>query len=80
MRPLLVVMSLAAASAVAQTRAPDRPSSTRTELVFEGDLIEGTTQTPDVELLTNESRPKHEGLLRVRTDFRREVLSSVSQL
>lgn len=80
MRHLLLVLSLAAASTFAQTRAPDRQSPSKTELVFEGDLIEGTTQAPDVELLTNESRPRHEGLLRVRTDFRREVLSSVSQL
>ena len=80
MRHVLVAFALSAATAFAQAPTTGRASLPKTELTFEGDLIEGTTQAPDVELLTRESRPRHERLLRVRTDFRREVLSSVSQL
>lgn len=79
MRPLLLVSFLLAATSFGQTRTPER-TAPKTEFVFDGDLIEGTTQAPDVELLTKETRPRHEGLLKVRTEFRREVLSSVSQL
>ena len=80
MRLLLLVVLALALPSLAQTNAPRGPVP-KTELIFgDGDLIEGTTQAPDVEVVQRDTRPKHEGLLKVRTSFRREVLESVSQL
>jgi hypothetical protein len=80
MRALLLVTLALALPSLAQT-TPARGAPPKTELIFgDGDLIEGTTQAPDVEVVQRDARPKHEGLLKVRTSFRREVLESVSQL
>lgn len=79
MRALLLVTLALALPSLAQP-TPARGAPPKTELIFEGDLVEGTGQAPDVEVVQRDARPKHEGLLKVRTSFRREVLESVSQL
>ncbi len=76
MRSLLVALTLAAPLAFAQAQ----PRQPKTELTFEGDLIEGTDQRPDVELVDSAKAPKHTSLVKVRETFRREVLESVNQL
>jgi hypothetical protein len=81
MRPLLFVLAIVPTVALAQSNRTQPRTEPKTELVFEdGDLIDGTTQTPDVELVTKAGRPRHPSLLKVRTDFRKQVLESVSQL
>ena len=75
---LLLLLSLLSLPAAAQK--PREPSAPKTELVFDGDLIEGTGDAPDVELVQQAQRPRHDRLLKVRDSFRREVLASVSQL
>lgn len=76
MRSLLVALTLAAPLAFAQAQ----PRQPKTELTFEGDLIEGTDQRPDVEFIDAAKAPKHSSLVKVRESFKREVLESVSQL
>lgn len=74
----LLLLTLLSLPALAQTSTDLR--APKTELVFDGDLIEGTGQAPDLEVIQRERRPKHDRLLKVRAEFRREVLESVSQL
>ncbi|MBL8923335.1 MAG: hypothetical protein JNJ54_31070 [Myxococcaceae bacterium] len=75
---LLLLLTLLSLPVMAQTSTD--PRAPKTELVFEGDLIEGTGQAPDLEVIQRERRPRHDRLLKVRSEFRREVLESVSQL
>lgn len=75
MRTLLLV-SLVSMPALAQQSKP----VSKTELVFDGDVIEGTDQAPDVELVNRRPSSKHPSLLKERSDFRREAMESVSQL
>lgn len=77
MRPLLLLTLLSLPAAAQKTQEPRAP---KTEFTFDGDLIEGTGDAPDVELVQQAQRPKHQKLLKVRDSFRREVLASVSQL
>jgi hypothetical protein len=75
----LLLLSLLALPAVAQTTRDAKQQ--KTELVFTGpDLIDGTGQAPDVELVQQAARPKHESLLRPRADFRKQALDSVHAL
>lgn len=76
MRSLLVLLTLSGLSALAQSPAPP----TRQLTFVDGELIEGTDQRPDAELVDATRAPKHRVLLKLREDFRREVLGSVSQL
>lgn len=77
MRLLLLLTLLSLPAAAQKTQEPRAP---KTEFTFDGDLIEGTGDAPDVELVQKARRPKHDRLLKVRDSFRREVLASVSQL
>ena len=42
--------------------------------------IEGDLKTPDGQYLEVRKKMRHKSLIRIRTDFRREVLSSVADL
>lgn len=75
---LLLLLTLLSLSAAAQK--PQEPRAPKTEFTFDGDLIEGAGDAPDVELVQKTQRPRHDRLLKVRDSFRREVLASVSQL
>jgi len=78
MRALFLLLVVSTAAFAQHPKPANQP---KTEFVFEGDLIEGTDQTPDVGLETRSKRAvHHSSLLKPRTDFRREAMESVSQL
>ena len=52
----------------------------KTVINFEDDTIEGDLKTPDGQYLEVRKKMRHKSLIRIRTDFRREVLSSVGDL
>jgi hypothetical protein len=52
----------------------------KTVINFEDDTIEGDLKTPDGQYLEVRKKMRHKSLIRIRTDFRREVLSSVAGL
>lgn len=52
----------------------------KTVINFEDDTIEGDLKTPDGQYLEVRKKMRHKSLIRIRTDFRREVLSSVADL
>jgi hypothetical protein len=82
---LVVAAVVAAVPAVAQDK-PDVVSeggvsyNRKTVINFEDDTIEGDLKTPDAVYLEARKRMRHRSLIRIRTDFRREVLGSVADL
>ena len=52
----------------------------KTVINFEDDTIEGDLKTPDAVYLEARKKMRHRSLIRIRTDFRREVLGSVADL
>ena len=88
MRWILAVMvaSVAvapAAQAQAEATAPggDGVSYQRKTVInFEDDTIEGDLKTPDGKYLEARKKMRHKSLIRIRADFRREVLGSISDL
>lgn len=75
---LLLLSCLVALPALAQV---DRTNRVTREVTFDdADLIEGTTQAPEVEVIEKTPKARRQSLLKVRTDFRREALASIHQL
>ena len=80
---VLLVLSLAASAA-----AQDEGSNTeggvsyqrKTVINFEDDTIEGDLKVPDGAYVEGRKKVRHKSLIRIRTDFRREVLASVADL
>lgn len=89
MRVILVV-GLMAAGLTAGLGAPARAQDSVTEngvaynrktvINFEDDTIEGDLKTPDGAYLEARKKMRHKSLIRIRTDFRREVLGSIADL
>jgi hypothetical protein len=52
----------------------------KTVINFEDDTIEGDLKTPDAVYLEARKKMRHRSLIRIRQDFRREVLGSVADL
>ena len=52
----------------------------KTVINFEDDTIEGDLKTPDAVYLEARKKMRHKSLIRIRTDFRREVLGSIADL
>jgi hypothetical protein len=52
----------------------------KTVINFEDDTIEGNLKVPDGAYVQGAKKVRHRSLIRIRTDFRREVLSSVADL
>lgn len=52
----------------------------KTVINFEDDTIEGDLKTPDGAYLEARKKMRHKSLIRIRTDFRREVLGSIADL
>ena len=77
----VVIIGLLAIPAAAQD-APDTVSeggvayNRKTVINFEDDTIEGDLKTPDAVYLEARKKMRHKSLIRIRTDFRREVLGS----
>lgn len=80
---VLLALSLAASAA-----AQDEGSNTeggvsyqrKTVINFEDDTIEGDLKVPDGAYVEGRKKVRHKSLIRIRTDFRREVLASVADL
>lgn len=87
-RILLGVTTLMALSAVPAMAQEEEGANSeggvsyqrKTVINFEDDTIEGDLKTPDGQYLEVRKKMRHKSLIRIRTDFRREVLSSVADL
>jgi hypothetical protein len=79
---VLGVMAVLAAPAVAQDTVTEGgvAYNRKTVINFEDDTIEGDLKTPDAVYLEARKKMRHRSLIRIRTDFRREVLGSVADL
>jgi hypothetical protein len=84
MIPLLAAAMLFATAAAAQDEGVNVEGGVsyqrKTVINFEDDTIEGDLKTPDGQYLTVKKKLRHKSLIRIRKDFRREVLSSVGDL
>jgi len=76
---LVVLGSLFATSAMAQ-EAGGVSYKRKTVINFEDDTIEGDLKTPDGQYLEIRKKMRHRSLIRIRRDFRREVLGSIADL
>ncbi|OGQ18378.1 MAG: hypothetical protein A2138_00430 [Deltaproteobacteria bacterium RBG_16_71_12] len=85
-RLLAIVAALALAAPVAAQDSKDVVTeggvsyNRKTVINFEDDTIEGDLKTPDAVYLEARKRMRHRSLIRIRTDFRREVLGSIANL
>ena len=52
----------------------------KTVINFEDDTIEGDLKTPDQGYVEVRKKMRHRSLIRIRRDFRREVLGSIGDL
>lgn len=82
---LLVAMStMTAMSAMAQDEGANSEGGVsyqrKTVINFEDDTIEGDLKVPDGAYVEGRKKVRHKSLIRIRTDFRREVLASVADL
>ena len=81
---MMLAATLAATSAAAQDDGVNTEGGVsyqrKTVINFEDDTIEGDLKTPDGQYLTVKKKMRHKSLIRIRKDFRREVLSSVGDL
>lgn len=84
MRVVLVVGVIAAlaAPALAQETVTENgvAYNRKTVINFEDDTIEGDLKTPDGAYLEARKKMRHKSLIRIRNDFRREVLGSIAEL
>lgn len=86
MKRIAVIALVLSASTVA--RAQDEGANTeggvsyqrKTVINFEDDTIEGDLKVPDGAYVEGRKKVRHKSLIRIRTDFRREVLASVAEL
>ncbi|MFH1808452.1 MAG: adventurous gliding motility protein CglF [Pseudomonadota bacterium] len=73
-----LVLALAGATAMAQDEGAIYKK--KTVINFEDDTIEGDLKTPDAEYLEARKRMRHASLIKIRDNFRRTVLQSVTNL
>lgn len=66
----------------AKDSAPSRVSSPAgvTQLEFDGELIEGATSGPDVEVVSSATPERSGSLIRLRESFATEVLASATEM
>ncbi len=81
---VVALSSLLATPAMAQEGGANTEAGVsyerKTVINFEDDTIEGDLKTPDGQYLEVRKKMRHKSLIRIRTDFRREVMSSVADL
>lgn len=77
-----LLLSLALLGLAAQATAQDNSTiyKKKTVINFEDDTIEGDLKTPDAEYLEARKRMRHASLIKIRDNFRRTVLQSVTDL
>lgn len=80
MRKFLVLMvaSMSLAAFAQQGKKPVQPATQ--EIIFDGDVIDGTLQAPDVEYVDGTLAARHPSLIKVREDFKEKVLHSAGEL
>ena len=77
----VVVAVFCALPVAAQTPSPQEPVPRRVVIHLDEDVIEASPRRPDtLPVVSGGRRRTHESLIRIRTDFRQEVLASVSRL
>lgn len=76
---VVAVATVAASPALAQDEAGAQYKK-KTVINFDDDTIEGDLKTPDGQYLEVRAKMRHRSLIRIRTEFRREVLGSISDL
>lgn len=76
----LALSLLGASTLMAQEDAEGVQYKKKTVINFEDDTIEGDLKTPDGQYLEVRARMRHRSLIRIRTEFRREVLGSIADL
>lgn len=83
-QPVVLLLALAtllgASFSHAQEEAEGVQYKKKTVINFEDDTIEGDLKTPDGQYLEVRARMRHRSLIRIRTEFRREVLGSIADL
>lgn len=75
-----VTFSVLGASTSALAQEAGVSYKRKTVINFEDDTIEGDLKTPDGQYLEARKSIRHKTLIRIRTEFRREVLGSISDL
>lgn len=79
MRAILVLVFATSMTAFAQ-QAKQRVQPATKEIVFDGDLIEASTDQPDVEYLKHCTREWRPRFIKVPTEFKDKVLESARDL
>jgi len=81
---MIAVLLSAASTALAQDEGANTEGGVsyqrKTVINFEDDTIEGDLKVPDGAYVEGRKKVRHKSLIRIRTDFRREVLASVADL
>jgi hypothetical protein len=77
---LLVAAGLLLAALPAAAQDQKVEYARETVINFEDDTIQGDLTRPDGEYVDARSRVRHTNLIKVREDFREEVLESVGEL
>mgnify|MGYP001300555132 CR=1 FL=1 len=72
-----VVSFILGFSFAAEALAEEVVFQEKTVLTFEDDTIEGDLTHPDGQYLESRKRLRHQGLIRIRKSFRREILKSI---
>jgi hypothetical protein len=76
---LALLATLYASAAAAQDQS-GVSYKRKTVINFEDDTIEGDLKTPDGQYIEHRKKMRHKSLIRIRRDFRREVLGSIADL
>ncbi|MEN9800383.1 MAG: hypothetical protein RL653_4080 [Pseudomonadota bacterium] len=83
-RWICVVGTLVSLPVLAQEKKGGEPGNVRysktTSYDFEDDTIEGDLTKPDGEYVEARKKVQHSNLIRVREDFKEEVMQSVGEL
>ena len=82
MKKALILLALSLApTAFAQDKGEGNVRYARqTEINFEDDTIEGDLSKPDGEYVEARKKVKHSNLIKIREDFKEEVMQSVGEL
>ena len=78
--PAAVIIAALVWGAASSALAQDVSYKRKTVINFEDDTIEGDLKTPDGEYLISKKKLRHRSLIRIRREFKREVLGSFADL
>ena len=78
MRKILILMVASMSMAAFAQQKNKHPAPK--EIIFDGDVIEGALDRPDVEYFDSNGHPNHPSLIKVREEFKDKVLNSAGEL